>query len=133
MTDSFTVELVTPEELLFSAGAEMVIIPGAEGDFGVLVDHAPMVAIIRPGIIHIQETASVSRDIFVGGGFAEVTGDRTVILVDEAVDIHAIDSVKAAARLEKAEYALEHAKHDKEKEAAEKEIAVVQAMLVAKG
>lgn len=132
MTDTITVELVTPEALVFAGQAEMVVIPGTEGDFGVLPSHAPLIATIRPGIVRLHETASTVREFFIGGGFAEVTGERCVILAEEAVELHAIDREKAHQRLEKARHRLERAKHDNDRIAAEKEIAVIEAMLLAK-
>ena len=133
MTHDFSFKLVTPQELLYSSRVEEVVIPGVTGDFGVLVNHAPMVVKVRPGVLYIHQSASVVREVFIGGGFAEITGERTVILADEAVEISAIDREKATARLEKARYNLEHAKHEKDKALAEKEIAVVEAMLAVKG
>lgn len=133
MTHDFSLELVTPEALLYSSKVEEVIIPGVGGDFGVLVNHAPMVVMVRPGVVHIHHGASAMREVFVGGGFAEITGERTVILVDEAVEVSAIDHEKATARLEKAKNTLEHAKHEKDKLLAEKEIIVVEAMLAVRG
>lgn len=132
MTHNLTVELVTPEALLFSARAEMVVIPGVLGDFGVLPGHAPLVSAIRPGVIHIHETASIVREVFVAGGFAEVTGERAVILAEEAVEVHAINVEKATARLEKAQEKLKQSEHEKDKLLAEKEIGIVEAMLAVK-
>ncbi len=132
MTHDLTVELVTPEALLFSAKAEMVEIPGVQGDFGVLPGHAPLVSAIRPGVIRIHETESTIRSIFIGGGFAEVSGETAVILAEEAVEVDAINVEKATLRLEKARETLEHGRHEKDRILAAKEITVVEAMLAVK-
>lgn len=84
-------ELVSPEKLLLSEAVEMVVIPGAEGDFGVLPGHSPVISTVRPGVIHIFEGGSVKTRIFVAGGFAEVTAERCTVLAEEAVSLDDID------------------------------------------
>ena len=84
-------ELVSPEKLLLSEEVEMVVVPGAEGDFGVLPGHSPMISTVRPGVIHVFEAGSVKTRIFVAGGFAEVTAARCTVLAEEAVALDDID------------------------------------------
>ena len=84
-------ELVSPEKLLLSEEVEMVVIPGAEGDFGVLPGHTPVISTVRPGVIHIFDGGSVKTRIFVAGGFAEVTAERCTVLAEEAVSLDDID------------------------------------------
>ena len=84
-------ELVSPEKLLLSEDVEMVVVPGAEGDFGVLPGHALLISTVRPGVIHVYEGNKVSERIFVSGGFAEVTPERCTVLADEAVPISSLD------------------------------------------
>jgi len=64
-------ELVSPERLVVSMPVDMVVVPGGEGDFGVLPGHAPLIASVRPGVIEIYDGREVSDRIFVAGGFAE--------------------------------------------------------------
>jgi len=71
MPDRLEFELVTPERLLFSEMVEMVVVPGTEGNFGVLRGHAPLISTIRPGMIEIYEGQTVTRRIFVVSGVAE--------------------------------------------------------------
>jgi len=80
-------ELVSPEKLLLSEEVEMVVIPGAEGDFGVLPGHTPVISTVRPGVIHIFEGGSVKTRIFIAGGFAEVTGERCTVVAEEAIPL----------------------------------------------
>jgi F-type H+-transporting ATPase subunit epsilon len=68
-----------------------VVVPGSEGDFGVLPGHTPVISSVRPGIIHIFEGGAVKSRIFVAGGFAEVTGERCTVLAEEAVPLDEID------------------------------------------
>lgn len=80
-------ELVSPEKLLLSEEVEMVVIPGAEGDFGVLPGHTPVISTVRPGIIHIFQGGSVKTRIFIASGFAEVTAERCTVLAEEAIPL----------------------------------------------
>ena len=93
MADRVQFELVTPERLVLSTDVEMVVVPGTEGNFGVLPGHSPLISTIRPGTIEIYDTRpTVSERIFVVSGIAEVTPERCTVLADEAlpvVDRHA--------------------------------------------
>lgn len=91
MADLFELELVSPESLLFSEQVEMVVVPGEEGDFGVLAGHAPVISNIRPGTLAVFEGGSVAQRYFIGGGFVEVTSARCTILAEGAVAIGDID------------------------------------------
>jgi F-type H+-transporting ATPase subunit epsilon len=95
MPDRFPFELVTPERLLVSTEVEMVVVPGTEGNFGVLAGHSPLISTIRPGTIDLYETRpAIAERIFVVGGIAEVTPERCTVLADEAM---APDSLNRAA------------------------------------
>lgn len=89
--DQVSFELVSPEKLLVSQPVEMVVVPGEEGDFGVLPRHAPMISKVRPGVIQIYQGGQVQDTIFVAGGFAEVTPARCTVLAEEAVPLGEID------------------------------------------
>jgi F-type H+-transporting ATPase subunit epsilon len=85
---TFSFELVSPEEKLISEPATMVVVPGEEGDFGVLVDHSAVVSSIRPGVLEIHgANDNETRRIFVSGGFADVTPESCVVLAEEAVNV----------------------------------------------
>jgi F-type H+-transporting ATPase subunit epsilon len=91
MPDRLEFELVTPERLLFSEMVEMVVVPGTEGNFGVLPGHAPLISTIRPGMIEIYEGQTVTRRIFVVSGVAEVTPERCTVLAEEAASPDTLD------------------------------------------
>ena len=97
----FSFELVSPERLLSSGKVAMVVVPGTEGDFGVLPGHAPLMSTIRPGAIAIYEADSntLTRRIFVDGGFAEVSETGLTILAEAATAIADIDPAKVAVEL----------------------------------
>ena len=91
MAEQIEFELVSPERLLLARPVEMVVVPGAEGDFGALPGHAPFVSVLRPGVIAVFDAGRVSERIFVAGGFAEVTAERCTVLAEEAVPIEEIN------------------------------------------
>ena len=67
--NKFNIELVTPSSVVLEDSAEMVVIPGTEGEFGVLVNHAPMISTLKIGVIKTEGREQGDRDIFVAGGF----------------------------------------------------------------
>ena len=99
-------ELVSPEKLLFSGEVEQVDVPGAEGDFGVLANHAPMVATLRPGILTVY-SADGERKIVVLGGFAEVSAQGLIVLADLAESVEAIDRTVISTRISELERRIE--------------------------
>ena len=95
-------ELVSPAKLSFSGEVEQVDIPGAEGDFGVLADHAPMVATVRPGILTVHAGGGAQK-IVVLGGFAEVSAKGLTVLADVAEAVEDIDRAMIASRISELE------------------------------
>lgn len=131
MADTVEFELVSPERLLLSGPVEMVVVPGSEGDFGVLPGHAPLISTVRPGVIATYENGAVDQRIFVAGGFAEVSGERCTVLAEEAIALDDFDREGADARLADARAALGDAEGDAEIQAAEAKVAVAEALLQA--
>ncbi len=124
-------ELVSPERLLISESVDMVVVPGEEGDFGVLVRHAPLVSTVRPGVIRVYNNNQVTEQIFVAGGFAEVTPARLTVLAEEALPLADIDRGAVEQQLQDAREDLQDAKDDHERADAERRIAVAEAKLQA--
>jgi F-type H+-transporting ATPase subunit epsilon len=91
MPDKLAFELVSPERLLLSSEADMVTVPGTEGEFGVLVGHAPVLSTLRPGIVVVEDGGRVTRRFYVRGGFAEVTPAGLTVLSEDATDLAEID------------------------------------------
>ena len=108
-------ELVSPARLVVSSPVDMVVVPGSEGDFGALPSHAPMIATVRPGVIDVHDGGKVAKQIFVAGGFAEVTETRVTVLAEEAIAVQDITKEMAAARLQAAEAALADASGERER------------------
>jgi F-type H+-transporting ATPase subunit epsilon len=92
-------ELVSPERLVFSGEVDQVDVPGAEGDFGVLVGHAPLVTTIRPGILTVF-TGGNAQKIVVLGGFAEVSAEGLTVLADLAEAVEDIDRAIVTKQIE---------------------------------
>ena len=130
MAETVEFELVSPTRLLMSEPVEMVVVPGTEGDIGVLPNHSPLICTVRPGVIRVHEGGKVSERIFVAGGFCEVSPERCTVLAEEAVLVSDIDAGDAKARLEAAEKALSEA-DDAGKARAEDERRVAEAMVAA--
>jgi F-type H+-transporting ATPase subunit epsilon len=102
MDDKLQFELVSPERLLLAEAVGMVVVPGTEGNFGVLPGHALFISTVRPGIIDVYANGmpTITERIFVAGGFAEVTPERCTVLADEASPLGALDraAIEAEAR-----------------------------------
>jgi F-type H+-transporting ATPase subunit epsilon len=80
-------EIVSPARLLLSRAVDMVVLPGYEGDLAAMPNHAPMITLLRGGVIALYEGSNVTDRFFVGGGFAEITADRCTVLADDAVPV----------------------------------------------
>jgi F-type H+-transporting ATPase subunit epsilon len=128
MAETTEFELVSPEKLLISQPAEMVVVPGTEGDFGALPRHAPMITGVRPGVIDVYENGRVEKRIFVAGGFAEVNETRITVLAEEAIPLAELTGEVVVARIRAAEAELAAATTDHAKREANRRLAVAQAM-----
>jgi F-type H+-transporting ATPase subunit epsilon len=103
----FDVELVTPDGAVFEGEAEMIVVPGAAGEIGVLARHAPLVATLKAGSTRIHLGASEVLEFATGPGFFKVELDRALALVDDAVSVKEIDDERARTQLEEARAELE--------------------------
>ena len=128
MADKVIFELVSPERILLSVEAEMVVVPGSEGDFAVLAGHQPTISALRPGSIDVYEQGDrISSRIFVAGGLAEVSLDRLTVLAEAAERFDDVDRGGLAQRIAEATEAVEDAGADEVKrEAAENRLAYLQ-------
>ena len=112
MAATFKFELVSPERVLLSGDAEQVLVPGADGDFTVLAGHAPVISIVRPGLIDARLAGGKTARIYIKGGFAEVRPDHLTILAERAIDVSSLDAPALARELAAAEEQLASAKDD---------------------
>jgi F-type H+-transporting ATPase subunit epsilon len=102
---SVQLEIVSPTRLLLSRSVDMVVVPGYEGDIAAQEKHAPLITLLRGGVISLYEGGSVTDRFFVGGGFAEITEDRCTVLADDAVPVADLKPTDAQALLKDAEAA----------------------------
>ena len=106
------VEIVSPEKRLLSRTVEMVVMPGSEGDLAAMEEHAPMIVLLRGGLVSLYDGsnfANSSDQFFVAGGFAEITGERCTILADEATPLAELSRADGEAKLADAERAYDEA------------------------
>jgi F-type H+-transporting ATPase subunit epsilon len=103
----FSVSVVTPEGAAFDGEAEMLIVPGAAGEIGVLARHAPLVAMLKAGSTRVHLGDGEVQEYATGPGFFQVLEDRAIALVDDAVKADEIDDARAQRQLEEAQAELE--------------------------
>jgi F-type H+-transporting ATPase subunit epsilon len=108
---TFHFDLVSPERLVFSGEVEHVVVPGSEGEFGVLAHHAPLLAMLRPGILTILGPGQPQR-IVVGGGFADVAPEGLTVLAELAVPVEEFDRSHLLQEIKDTEEDLADAKDD---------------------
>jgi len=130
MTDLVTFDLVSPERLLRSSDVHMVVVPGVEGDFGVLAHHAPFMSTLRPGRVDVYDAAGTTPEsLFVSGGFAEVADNRLTILAEDAVPLSDVDAADIRAKLAGVKEDLARADDDLKKTKSTAKIAESEALL----
>ena len=129
---TFNFELVSPERKLMSGPVKMAVIPGEEGDFGVLPNHSALVSSIRPGVIEIfREGQDGAERVFIAGGFADVTPTHTTVLAEEAVNVNDLDKGDLEAAIRNLTDDLGMAADEAEKARIARKIALTRAKLEA--
>ena len=126
-------DIILPEKTLFSAEAEMVVVPGTEGDFGVLSGHAPFISTIRPGVLTIDTADGKQQRIAIMGGIAEVVPERCTILAETALDCSTLTAEDAQTRLADARTELEDSTDEPARRTALKKLAFAEAVKSAVG
>jgi F-type H+-transporting ATPase subunit epsilon len=123
----FHFDLVSPEKLVFSGEVEQVDVPGSEGDFGVLAHHAPLIAMLKPGILTIRSPGEAKR-IVVVGGFAEVNPEGLTVLADMAVPVEEFDRASLADEIKDTEEDLADAADDAARDKAREKLDQLKAL-----
>jgi F-type H+-transporting ATPase subunit epsilon len=129
---TFRFNLVSPEQILFSGEVEHVVVPGSEGEFGVLAGHAPLISSLRPGILKILGPGEPQR-IMVIGGFAEVTPDGLTVLADMAVPVEEFDASLIADQIKDIEEDIADSKSDRERDKLRQKLEQLRAVQAALG
>ena len=130
MSDKLAFALVSPERELFHGEVDQVVVPGADGEFGVLPKHAPLMSTIRPGALRILNDGA-ERRIFVNGGFADVTPDGLTVLAEDAVDLADVDAAQLEQDLKNAREDVDGARDDVRRLAAQARLARLEALRAA--
>lgn len=122
MAEKLNFDLVSPERLLLSEQVDMVTVPGAEGDMGIMGGHAPVMSTLRPGVIGVQVEGQPERRYFVRGGFAEVTPAGLTVLAEHTVPLAELDAEALAREIANAEEDLADAKSDEARQRAQEKL-----------
>lgn len=120
MADAFTFELVSPEKLVFSGSATEVLVPGSEGYFTVMKDHAPFISTVKPGVVEAKLESGEDMKVFVPGGLADVSPSGFTLLAELATPIAEIDTDFITGQIDAAEEMVENAVDEKKQTAQEK-------------
>lgn len=115
MADKISFDLVSPERLLVSETAEMITVPGREGDFGVLAGHAPLISSLRPGVIDVKGSEKGDMRYFVLGGFAEVSPQKLTVLAEDVQPMSEVDTARLDECIKNAEEDILHAKSESDR------------------
>lgn len=128
---TFMLEIVTPEEILLKDEIQFMVAPGAEGELGIMKNHAPLVAALNIGVLRYKNANGVSKNMAISGGFIEVIDNSTRVLAETAEPGEHIDVLRAKAALERAEKRLtvrtEEINHTRAKMALQRAIARIKA------
>jgi F-type H+-transporting ATPase subunit epsilon len=131
--DKVQFDLVSPERSLISDEVDMVVVPGASGDFGVLPLHSQLISLLRPGVIEVHDGGKIKERIFVAGGFAEVNEQSCTVLAEEAARVGDLSRDHARRRLSDAQDDLGEAKEEADRARFEREVRIAEAMVEAAG
>jgi len=125
---AFAFELVSPEKLLFSGDVEQVVVPGTEGDFAVLKDHAPVMSALRPGVLSYTDAKGTTETVFVRGGFVDVSASVLTVLADQAIPVASMTGSAFDAEVELATTLLAAALTEEGKRLAAERLAQIEAL-----
>ena len=103
MADLLKFELVSPERLLSSGEVRQVVVPGVEGEFTVLANHAPVLSTMKPGVVTVTDASGAEERIFVRGGFAEINPAGLTVLAEEAIAVKDLSAERLAQQIKNAE------------------------------
>ena len=115
----FRLQLVCPQFQLAFDEVGMAVIPGVEGDFGVMPRHAPMLSMLRPGVVEVHAAGGETQRIFVRDGFAEVLSGDVTLLAEEIVELEKLDAADLAQQIQNAKEDVADAKDDEARETAQ--------------
>ncbi len=125
------VELISPEKVIYAMDANSVVVPGSEGEFGVLPGHAPFISAIKPGVVRVEKPGGQIEKVFVTAGFAEVHNTKCRLLVDKAEMLQDINRADVEKNILESTEILTYTTDEQEKIKAAKELTLAQAKIQA--
>ena len=133
MTDQIHFELVSPESKIVSENVTMAVIPGTEGEFGVLAGHMPLVANVRAGVVDIyrDNMKDVSERIFISGGVADVTGVQCILLAEQAINVNDLDKLDIQRQINELNEDIKIHENIADRERFQRKLDILQAMVQA--
>lgn len=131
-SETFNFELVSPERKVISEPVTMAVIPGSEGELGVLANHSPLIAALKPGVVEIYAgNDNTPRRVFIAGGFADVTATQCTVLAEEAVNVQDLNQAEIEQAVRDLTEDVASAANDIEKSRFQRRLTVAQAKLQA--
>jgi len=122
MAEKLSFDLVSPERLLLSEQVDLVTVPGADGDMGIMGGHAPVMSTLRPGVIGVEAEGQPERRYFVRGGFVEVTPAGLTVLAEHTVPLAELDSAALEREIANAQEDVADAKSDEKRRTAQEKL-----------
>ena len=119
MAQAFAFELVSPEKLVLSQLAMQVVVPGSEGYFTVMANHAPVIATMKPGVVEITLESGDEKRMLIRGGFADVSPSGLILLAEYVMDLANFDVDELNQQIENAREDLNDAQTDEKRDAAQ--------------
>lgn len=130
MSNTFQFSLVSPERVILEQPVTMVVLPGSEGNIGVLPDHAPMVTTLRPGVLTVYEGDKILTKMFVDGGVSEITPTRCTALVTKGTPLDALDRSSLELKIKNLIEDLEESETPEERKEASLSLDITRAKLM---
>ncbi|WP_038035513.1 F0F1 ATP synthase subunit epsilon [Thermopetrobacter sp. TC1] len=115
MAEAIQLELVSPEKELASRLVKQVVVPGTEGEFQVMPDHAPVLTTLKPGVLAITEISGAETRFFVRGGYAEVANNQLIVLAERAIPLEQLSAAEIDREIRWAQEDLEDARDEEER------------------
>ena len=119
MAEPFQFELVSPEKLLLSEEVSEVVVPGSEGYFTVMANHAPLMSTLKPGVVEVKLASGDSQQIFVRGGFADVSPSGFTLLAEYSIPLEELDMDDLEQQIQNAREDVDDADNDEKRVKAE--------------
>ena len=130
-SDQLQIDIISPNGTLFNGMASMVIVPGDNGDMGILAGHADTIAALRPGVLWFYSSGKLAKRFFLSGGFADISGKKVVVLATAANDVATLDGKDIEKQIKDLSEELKATKDEIQQTMVHEKLAVARASLAA--